>query len=66
MPKERLFEDTDEEAERVNEAIARSSNECVLFDLDGVLVDSEPLKAAAHSATVKHFGADVLIHYTKR
>jgi HAD superfamily hydrolase (TIGR01509 family) len=28
----------------------------VLFDLDGVLVDSEPLKARAHSETVAHFG----------
>jgi HAD superfamily hydrolase (TIGR01509 family) len=31
----------------------------VLFDMDGVLVSTEPLKGAAHSATVKVFGADV-------
>jgi HAD superfamily hydrolase (TIGR01509 family) len=30
----------------------------VLFDLDGVLVLTEPLKAAAHVATVKELGGD--------
>jgi HAD superfamily hydrolase (TIGR01509 family) len=31
----------------------------VLFDLDGVLVLTEPLKAEAHLATVRKFGGDV-------
>jgi HAD superfamily hydrolase (TIGR01509 family) len=31
----------------------------VLFDLDGVLLETEPLKARAHSAAVAHFGGDV-------
>ena len=30
----------------------------VLFDLDGVLLETEPLKARAHSAAVAHFGGD--------
>jgi haloacid dehalogenase superfamily, subfamily IA, variant 3 with third motif having DD or ED/haloacid dehalogenase superfamily, subfamily IA, variant 1 with third motif having Dx(3-4)D or Dx(3-4)E len=31
----------------------------LFFDLDGTLVDSEPLKALSLSETMKHFGADV-------
>ena len=31
----------------------------VLFDLDGVLLETEPLKARAHSEAVAHFGGDV-------
>jgi HAD superfamily hydrolase (TIGR01509 family) len=34
-------------------------NKAVLFDLDGVLVETEHLKAAAHSAVVRAFGGDV-------
>ena len=30
----------------------------VLFDLDGVLLETEPLKARAHSAAVEHFGGE--------
>jgi len=33
--------------------------QALFFDLDGTLVDSEPLKAQALSMTMKHFGADV-------
>jgi HAD superfamily hydrolase (TIGR01509 family) len=33
-----------------------TARKAVLFDLDGVLVQSEHLKAAAHVATVHHFG----------
>lgn len=35
------------------------SKKAVLFDLDGVLVQTEQLKAQAHANTVKHFGGDV-------
>ena len=31
----------------------------MLFDLDGVLLETEPLKARAHSLAVAHFGGDV-------
>jgi len=31
----------------------------VLFDLDGVLLETEPLKARAHSAATAHFGGTV-------
>jgi HAD superfamily hydrolase (TIGR01509 family) len=31
----------------------------VLFDMDGVLVQTEPLKAQAHASTVAHFGGKV-------
>jgi HAD superfamily hydrolase (TIGR01509 family) len=31
----------------------------ILFDLDGVLIDSESLKARAHAATVADFGGEV-------
>ncbi len=31
----------------------------ILFDLDGVLVFTEPLKAEAHAATIKQFGGNV-------
>jgi phosphoglycolate phosphatase-like HAD superfamily hydrolase len=33
----------------------------ILFDLDGVLVLSESLKAAAHVATIQEFGGDAPI-----
>jgi HAD superfamily hydrolase (TIGR01509 family) len=33
--------------------------QAVLFDLDGVLLDTEPLKARAHSAATAHFGGTV-------
>jgi HAD superfamily hydrolase (TIGR01509 family) len=33
--------------------------QAVLFDLDGVLLETEPLKARAHSTTTAHFGATV-------
>ncbi len=35
----------------------------VLFDLDGVLVLTESLKASAHAATIKRFGGDVPISF---
>lgn len=33
--------------------------QALFFDLDGTLVDSEPLKAEALSMTMRHFGAEV-------
>jgi hypothetical protein len=39
----------------------RREAHAVLFDLDGVLVLTEPLKAEAHSATVKALGGNVFI-----
>ncbi len=35
----------------------------ILFDLDGVLVLTESLKALAHTATVKRFGGDIPISF---